>query len=336
MPIGPILVVDDEPVNLAAINQILSPDYSLVFASSGNDAIAAVKKHMPSLILLDVQMQDLSGYEVCEQLKADAQSKDIPVIFIMLLTDSWNEVEGFRAGAVDYIYKPVSPLVVKARIKAHLSMVQASRLEKSYHDAISMLGTAGHYNDTDTGVHIWRMAAYAKALAIACGWSKQRAETLELAAPMHDTGKIGIPDAILKKPGKLDPDEWTIMKTHTVIGHGILSRSDASVFTLAAEVALRHHERWDGTGYPDGLKGDAIPESARIVAIADVFDALTMKRPYKEPWSVEKVMATIKDSAGSHFEPRLVACFEGILSQILAIKQTWDHHEVVERAHCVE
>ena len=327
MRLKPILVVDDEPANLAALNQILSPEYQLVFASNGTDALLAAYKHLPSLILLDVQMPGLNGYEVCGQLKEDERTRDIPVIFLTSLNDVGNESEGFRVGAVDYLTKPANPLIVKARIKAHLSNVRLTRLEKSYHDAISMLGAAGHYNDTDTGIHIWRMAAYSKALALANGWNQEDAKLLELAAPMHDTGKIGIPDSILKKPGKLDADEWVVMKTHTTIGHQILNQSDAQVFKLAAEIALRHHEKWDGSGYPDGLIADAIPESARIVAIADVFDALTMKRPYKEPWPIDRVTQTIIEASGNHFEPKLVALFLNIMPEILEIKKKWDKEE---------
>ncbi|MBF0463346.1 MAG: HD domain-containing protein, partial [Magnetococcales bacterium] len=196
-----------------------------------------------------------------------------------------------------------------------------------YRDAIHMMGQAGHYNDSDTGVHIWRMAAYTSALATACNWDEDDCRLIELAAPMHDTGKIGIPDSILRKPGKLDAAEWEIMKTHARIGHDILSQSDAPVFQMAAEIALRHHEKWDGAGYPDALAGTSIPESARIVALADVFDALTMNRPYKDAWPIERVMATLQESAGGHFEARLVDIFVSILPQILAIKATYHSQE---------
>ncbi|MFH1871081.1 MAG: HD domain-containing phosphohydrolase [Pseudomonadota bacterium] len=324
---GPLLIVDDEPQNLAALRQILAPDYQLVFARNGAEAIAAATKHVPSLILLDIEMPDMDGYAVCRALKSDPRTQHIPVIFETNLSEVADETNGFSAGAVDYIVKPVSPPIVRARVKTHLSLVRATRLEQSYRESIFMLGTAGHYNDTDTGVHIWRMAAYARALAAAGGWSAEDCETLELAAPMHDTGKIGISESILRKPAKLDADEWVVMKTHTQIGYNILGKSDAPVFKLAAEVALRHHEKWDGSGYPDGLAGDAIPESARIVALADVFDALTMKRPYKEAWPIDRVMATIGESAGSHFEPSLVATFESIVPQILDIKAKWDSRE---------
>jgi putative two-component system response regulator len=166
------------------------------------------------------------------------------------LSDSGNEALGFAAGAVDYLIKPLSPPIVRARVKTHLSLVKASLLEQSYHDALSMLGVAGHYNDTDTGVHVWRMASYAKALALACDWAPADAERLEQAAAMHDIGKIGVPGDILRKPGRLTDAEWDCIKTHSAIGHRILSRSRAPVFCLAAEVALHHHEHWDGDGYP--------------------------------------------------------------------------------------
>ena len=323
----PILLVDDEPINLMALQDILSEQYPLVFARSGKDALAAVLKHQPSMVLLDINMPDMSGYEVCRKLKQHPATAEIPVIFVTALADVENEKTGFEVGGVDYIIKPLSPPVVLARVKTHLSLVQVSKLEKSYKDAIYMLGSAGHYNDTDTGVHIWRMAAYAGELACASGWTKEDGHLLEMAAPMHDTGKIGIPESVLRKPAKLNAEEWVIMKNHTCIGYEILSQSDAPVFKLAAEIALRHHEKWDGSGYPDGLAGNDIPESARIVALADVFDALTMKRPYKEAWPLEKALDNILDASGSHFEPRLVTIFESILPRILAIKESWNNKQ---------
>jgi len=324
---GPILIVDDEPENLAAMRQILSGEHRLVFARNGAEALAAAFKHAPALILLDIQMPDMDGYAVCRALKADARSEAIPVIFVTGMAEVGDEAAGFAAGAVDYIVKPVSPPIVSARVQTHLSLVRATRLERSYQDAIYMLGEAGHYNDSDTGAHIWRMAAYAKALAAASGRNDDGCHLIELAAPMHDTGKLGIPNAIMRKPGKLDAAEWEIMRTHCRIGHDILAWSDAPVFRMAAEVALRHHEKWDGSGYPDGLIGESIPEPARMVALADVFDALTMKRPYKEAWPVERAMATMRESAGNHFEPRLMEVFSAIRPRILEIKAEWDARE---------
>jgi putative two-component system response regulator len=171
------------------------------------------------------------------------------------------------------------------------------------------------------------MAAYAGALAEACGWSTDDCKQIELAAPMHDTGKIGIPDSILKKTGKLNEEEWVIMRTHSRIGYDILIKGHAPVFQMAAKIALHHHERWDGSGYPDGLSGESIPESARIAALVDVFDALSMKRPYKEAWPIDQVMATIQESAGSHFDPKLVNIFTAILPQILNIQAVWGNKE---------
>jgi putative two-component system response regulator len=318
-----ILIVDDEAANLALLRQVLSPDYSLVFARSGAEALAAAIKHTPALILLDIEMPDMDGYEVCRRLKSSPLTESIPVIFVTSLAEIGNETAGFEAGAVDYIVKPVSPPIVVARVRNHLSLVSATQLAQSYSDAIYMLGEASEFKDADTGTHIWRMAAYSSALAAASGWSEEDCKQIELAAPMHDIGKLGIPDAILHKPGKLDADEFEIMKTHSETGYRILTKSAAPLLQMAATIARHHHERWDGSGYPCGLSGEAIPEMARIVAIADVFDALTTKRPYKEIWPIDRVMQTLTSTSGSHFEPRLIDCFMDIQSKILDIKKHW-------------
>lgn len=297
-----------------------------MFASSGAEALDAVKKHRPALILIDVQMPYMDGYEVCRRLKSRPESTQIPVIFVTNLAEVTDEKAGFEAGGVDYIIKPISAPIVQARVRTHLSLVSAATLEYSFRSAIYMLAEAGHYNDEDTGVHVWRMAAYCRALAEAIGWSADRCALLELAAPMHDTGKIGMPDAVLKKPGKLDAAEWEIMRSHARVGYEILSKSDAPVFQLAAEIALRHHEKWDGSGYPDGLAGMKIPESARLVAVADVFDALTMKRAYRDAWPLDRVLAALKEGSGSHFDPAMFDAFLGILPRILDIRAHWESH----------
>jgi putative two-component system response regulator len=327
MPHGPILLVDDEPNNLALLRQVLEPYYSLVYARNGTDALLAAAKHAPGLILLDVQMPDMNGFDVCRRLKNAPETESIPVIFVSSMAEVGDETAGFDAGGVDYIVKPISPALVRARVRTHLSLVRATALEQSHRDAIHMLGVAGHYNDTDTGMHIWRMAAYARALAEACGWNAEDAALLELAAPMHDTGKLGTPDAILQKPGPLDAAEWAVMREHSRIGYDILAQSTAPVFRLAAAIALHHHEKWNGSGYPSGLAGTAIPEAARIVAIADVFDALTMQRPYKPAWPLDAARNAIADGSGIHFDPRLAALFIDILPAILHIKQRWDRLE---------
>lgn len=331
-----ILVVDDEPANLALLRQILAPDYTLVFARCGEEALAAAAKHHPDLILLDIQMPDMDGYTVCRRIKGHAQTEHIPVIFVTDLAEIGDETAGFVAGGVDYIVKPVSPAIVRARVRTHLSLVSVRQLEKSYHDAIYMLGEASEFKDADTGAHIWRMAGYSCALAGACGWDAAACEQMKLAAPLHDIGKLGIPDAILNKPGRLDAGERNVMQAHTVIGYKILSESTGPILQMAASIALHHHEKWDGSGYPNGIAGEAIPEMARIVAIADVFDALSMTRSYKAGWSLDRVMSTLTESAGSHFDPLLIGHFTRILPTILAIRDKWnDAKPERNRSHTV-
>ena len=325
-----LLIVDDEPHNLALLGQILGEDYEPSFARSGAEALKLAANLHPALILLDISMPEMDGFEVCRRLKSDPATAKIPVIFVTAHNDIHSEEAGFELGCVDYLNKPVSPPIVLARVRTHLSLVRAADLEDSYREAVYMLGQAGHYNDTDTGVHIWRMAAYSRVLAERIGWDPKSTTLLELAAPMHDTGKIGIPDAILKKPAALDPAEWEIMKSHTLIGHDILIKSHAPLFQLAAEIALRHHEKWDGTGYPGGLAGTAIPESARIVAVADVFDALSMKRPYKEAWPLERILDNMRQQSGRHFDPTLIEAFEASLPRLLELKVGWDKLESEE------
>ncbi|MDH5355395.1 MAG: response regulator [Gammaproteobacteria bacterium] len=334
-----ILVVDDTPLNLAVLTGMLEDQYTILTACNGEEALAVVEQTPPDLILLDIMMPGLSGYEVCRILKSRAETADIPVIFVSALTEASDERLGFDAGAVDYVTKPVKIDLVRARVKSHLALanqqlacrqmveVRTRELEQTQRAAIVMLGEAGHYNDSDTGVHIWRMGAYAGALARALSWPIEDSERLELAASMHDTGKIGIPDSILKAARKLTEEEWEIMKTHAEIGYQILSESDTPIFQVAAEVAHYHHEKWDGSGYPEKLVGEAIPESARIVAIADVFDALTMDRPYKKAWTSEQAIELLKKDAGSHFDPRLMDVFISILPEILEIKAYWANKE---------
>ncbi|MEA1968041.1 MAG: response regulator [Thermodesulfobacteriota bacterium] len=330
-----ILVVDDESNNRKLMQQILKNKYQLAFAVNGKQALEITKKVKPDLILLDIMMPEMNGYEACQKLKADAATVNIPVIFTTAMNEIKDETRGFDAGCVDYITKPVSRTVVLARVATHISLYnqqqecekkvieQTAWYEESQRSAIYMLGKAGHFNDDDTGQHIWRMGAYSAAIARSAGWHVDKAAELELAASMHDTGKIGIQDSILKKPGKLNAAEWKIMKTHTTIGYDILSTSKSPFFKLASKIALFHHEKWNGNGYPNGLKGTSIPESARIVAIGDVFDALTMQRPYKAPWSIDDSFAEIKRSAGTHFDPEFVECFVKIKNEIIDIKKKW-------------
>ena len=305
-----ILAVDDTPENLQVLKGILVPQYSILAAISGETALKIVDKTRPDLILLDIMMSKMDGYELCQILKSREDTADIPVIFVSAMSEVKDERQGFEVGAVDYITKPVNADLVRARVRTHLALADQNRsfkvmvedrtreLEQTQCAAIKMLAEAGHYNDTDTGVHIWRMASYSSTLARALKWPVEKAAMLEFAAAMHDTGKIGIPDSILKAPRKLTDEEWKVMKTHSEIGFHILRQSDTPIFQLAATIAHYHHEKWDGSGYPDELSGEAIPESARIVAIADVFDALTMVRPYKEVWTIEQAISMLQEEAG--------------------------------------
>ena len=315
-----VLVVDDEPANLRVLNQLLNDTYKLIFAKSGQEALRLVEKELPNIILLDVMMPEMTGYQVCEQLKQNPKFKSIPIIFVTALSDSSDEAKGLNLGAVDYISKPISPAVVKARVKTHLSLVDAEELRRTRLQVIQRLGRAAEYKDNETGMHVMRMSHYSRVVALAYGFSEAEAENLFNAAPMHDVGKIGIPDSIMLKPGKLTDEEFAIMKKHPEIGAEILGESDSELIALAKLVSLTHHEKWDGTGYPNQLKAEEIPIEGRIVALADVFDALTSVRPYKDAWSIEKAMEFIKSQKSKHFDPQLVDCFEQQLDKILAIK----------------
>jgi putative two-component system response regulator len=318
-----ILIVDDEPLNLKVLKQVLQDDYRLSFAKNGFDALDLVKKERPSLILLDVMMPGMTGFEVCKQLKADPETHTIPVIFVTALADEADETEGFLAGGVDYINKPISPSIVRARVKTHLSLVHIDELKNTHLELIQRLGRAAEFKDNETGMHVIRMSHVSGRLALEMGMNAVFAEQLVNAAPMHDIGKIGIPDRVLLKPGKLDNEELGIMRKHSELGAEILANSTSPLIQLAHSVALYHHEKWDGSGYPFGMKGEDIPIEARIVAVADVFDALLSKRPYKEPWPVEDAVAEIKSQSGSHFDPTVVDAMMSCLPDLIAINAKW-------------
>jgi putative two-component system response regulator len=318
-----ILIVDDEPLNLKVLKQVLQDDYRLSFAKNGVDALELVKKERPGLILLDVMMPGMTGFEVCRQLKSDPDTHTIPVIFVTALADEADESEGFNAGGVDYINKPISPALVSARVKTHLSLVHIDELKNTHLELIQRLGRAAEFKDNETGMHVIRMSHVSGRIALEMGMDAGFAEQLVHAAPMHDIGKIGIPDHVLLKPGKLDDEELAIMRTHPQLGAEILDKSNSQLIRLAHTVALYHHEKWDGSGYPFGLKGEEIPIEARIVAVADVFDALLSKRPYKEAWPVEKAVEEIKSQINRHFDPQVVAAMLSCLPALIAINAKW-------------
>jgi putative two-component system response regulator len=316
-----ILLVDDEPTNLRVLKQVLqAAKYRLSFARSGQDALKLVEKEQVDLILLDIMMPEMTGLEVCERLKQNPATADIPVIFVTALKDSIDEEKGFEIGAVDYIVKPIVPSIVLARVKTHLSLIKADELLTTHIDLIHRLGRAAEYKDNETGMHVQRMSRFAKIIARAYGFCEESAEDLMMAAPMHDIGKIGIADNILLKPGKLTAEEYEIMKTHAQIGGEILSNPSSYLIELAHSVAMTHHEKWDGTGYPNGLSGEEIPIEGRIVALVDVFDALTSERPYKKAWSTEKAINYIMEQSGKHFDPALPPLLLQELPKLLKVQ----------------
>jgi putative two-component system response regulator len=321
-----ILAVDDEASNLQLLRQILQDHYRLLFAKDGARALELAHQERPDLVLLDVMMPGMSGYEVCAALKASALTAAIPVIFVTALTDTDDELEGFDAGAVDYITKPVSPPLVRARVRTHLSLVRMDELRATRLEIVQRLGLAAEYKDNETGLHVIRMSHYARVLGLAAGMNEAEADDLLHAAPMHDVGKIGIPDRILQKPGPLDPDEWKVMQSHVTIGAEIIGEHAPGMLALARNIALTHHEKYDGSGYPKGLSGTAIPLEGRIAAIVDVFDALTSVRPYKQAWTVEDALAYLVEQKGRHFDPVLIDLFMEQLPAIQAIMERWAEH----------
>lgn len=318
-----LLIVDDEPANLQVLKNILGDQYRLLFARDGQRALTLAAGERPDLILLDVMMPDMCGHDVCRQLKAKPLTAPIPVIFVTALAQVEDEAKGFDAGAVDYLTKPVSPAIVKARVRTHLSLVRTEELKKTRLSVVQRLGRAAEYKDNETGRHVIRMSLFSQIIARRLGFSEPYLEDLLNAAPMHDIGKIGIPDAVLLKPGKLDEDEWKIMQTHAAIGAEIIGEDGSQLLKMAHDIALSHHEKWDGSGYPRGLIGNDIPLEARIVAIADVFDALTSERPYKKAWPLEQATALIREQSGKHFDPALVDIFFDCLPDILAAREQW-------------
>lgn len=318
-----ILVVDDEPINLQVLRQILQGDYRLLFARDGEKALQLAADERPHLILIDVMMPGLNGLETCRRLKSGTTTRAIPVIFVTALSEASDESAGFDAGAVDYITKPVSPAVVRARVRTHLSLVRVDELQQTRLQIIQCLGRAAEYRDNETGLHVVRMSHYSRILALAAGLGEARAEEIMNAAPMHDIGKIGIPDAVLLKAGPLDETERSIMQEHVRMGAEILGEHDSPLLRMARSIALAHHEKYDGSGYPAGLAGEAIPIEARIVAIADVFDALTSVRPYKKAWTVDDAIALLQKEKGRHFDPVLVDLFIDRLAAILEIRERY-------------
>jgi putative two-component system response regulator len=329
-----VLIVDDTPENIEILAAILKDDYKIRIATNGPLALKiAQMMPLPDLILLDIMMPGMDGYEVCDKLQAHPNTAHIPIIFVTAKISIKDEIYGLKKGAVDYISKPITPEIAQQRVATHIALGNQKRelyyqvkkkteeINRTKLAVIQRLGRAAEFKDNETGMHVMRMANYSYLLAKACGMSEEDSETLREAAPMHDIGKIGIPDNVLLKTGKLNGEEWDIMKTHVNMGAEILGNCEGSeLLEMAKIVALTHHEKWDGSGYPNGLKGDKIQLIGRICAIADVFDALTSERPYKKAWTVEDAFNLIKENAGSHFDPQLARLFLDLKPQVIAIK----------------
>jgi len=338
-----VLVVDDSANNLRLISGILSQECELQVALNGKRALElAVKEPVPDLILLDIMMPEMSGHEVCRRLKADPRTRHIPVLFVTAMGEEGDEAIGFELGAVDYISKPINSRLLRSRVKAHLrlhsrelsleSMVRerTQSLMDAHRNALLQLGRAAEFKDNETGMHIERMSRYSCLLWQKLGMPEDDIDDFRLAAGMHDLGKIGIPDHVLLKPGQLDAEEWAIMSKHPEIGAKIAGKANSNLLVMVQQIALTHHEKWNGKGYPHGLKGEEIPLVGRIVALPDVFDALTSVRPYKPAWSVDRAMDLICSERGEHFDPQVVEAFEAVLPEVLRLKERFAEEPMEE------
>ncbi len=330
-----VLIVDDIPENIDILRGVLDETYELKAATSGEVAVRIAQQALPDLILLDIMMPDMDGFRVCGLLKEDPRTSKIPIIFVTALDDQVDESKGFDLGAVDYIAKPVNPDIVRARVKTHLALYDQNRnleelvrnrtieLHETRLEIIRHLGRAAEYKDNETGLHVIRMSKYCQLIAMKSGLSDTEAELIMNAAPMHDVGKIGIPDVILMKKGPLSDEEWIIMRKHPEIGIRIIGEHSSDLLRMARLAALTHHEKFDGTGYPVGLSGEDIPLVGRVTAIGDVFDALTSDRPYKKAWTLDDAVDLIKSEKGKHFDPLLVDAFLESLPEVIEVKANY-------------
>jgi len=339
-----ILVVDDTPDNLSLMSGLLKDLYKVKVANGGEKALKiALSEAPPDLILLDIMMPEIDGYEVCRRLKSEVWTREIPIIFLTAKSEVEDEAYGLELGASDYITKPISPPIVLARVKTHLAIKRVqdflrdqnqfleSEVQKRTSEVMAIqdvtihaMASLAETRDNETGNHIRRTQHYVKLLANHLRKhprfahfldSDQTIEVLFKSAPLHDIGKVGIPDRILLKPGRFEPEEFEIMKTHTTLGRDAIKHAEEQLgiempfLTMAKEIAYSHQEKWDGSGYPEGLSGDDIPISARLMAVADVYDALISRRVYKEGMPHEKAVAIMKEGRGSHFDPDVLDAF---------------------------
>lgn len=328
-----ILIVDDEPRNVRLLEASLHPEgYLTRTASSGEEALYSIEKQAPDLILLDIMMPGMTGYQVAGALKANAATANIPIIMVTAQTDRGARLAGLNAGAEEFLTKPIDRAELWVRVRNLLRLkeygdflanhnrilneqvsMRTAQLEEAYRDTVFTLVRAAERKDEVTGHHVRRISHYCQVLAEAMALPADFSTAIFHASPMHDIGKIGIPDHVLLKPGELSPDEWQIMKTHCALGASILSSGTSPYTQMGAQIALNHHERWDGSGYPAGLKGEAIPLAARIMQICDIYDALRSPRPYKQAIEHARTVEIITRGDGrtlpTHFDPAVLAGF---------------------------
>lgn len=328
-----ILIVDDTPKNIQVVASVLQKhDYQIAYATSGHKAIKAVEKNEYDLILLDVMMPGMDGYETCKLLKTMRNGAHSPIIFLTAKTDAKSIVKGFDAGGIDYVAKPFNKKELLARVNTHITLSGYEKnlehkvkqltheIEDTQREVIFTMGSIGETRSKETGNHVKRVAEYSFLFAKKYGLPLSEAELLREASPMHDIGKVGIPDSILHKKGKLTPEEWEVMKSHAQLGYDMLKFSERPILKAAATVAISHHEKYNGQGYPNGISGKDIPIYGRITAICDVFDALGSDRCYKKAWSDEKIFKLMEEESGEHFDPRLVDIFFEELDEFIAIR----------------
>jgi len=339
-----ILVVDDEIVNIEIVEEVLRDNgfNNISSRTNSEQALAIYKEDVPDIILLDINMPVMTGFDLMTRFNEINHSIKPPVLILSAQADKKARLKAFNLGARDFLGKPFDEEEVVHRVRNLLEMHlvykeninHAESLEKivsertkellqAQKEIIACLGMASEFRDTDTAAHTIRVGHYAQILGKGIGLNDMAAEQLFLAAPMHDVGKIGIPDKVMLKPGKLDKEEWEQMKQHAVFGYDMMKHSKSRLLKNASIIALTHHEKWDGSGYPDGLKGTDIHLYGRLTALSDVFDALMMKRPYKEAWPLEKVTQLINDESGKHFDPEIVAAFNENLDKLLLIREKY-------------
>jgi two-component system, response regulator RpfG len=336
-----ILIVDDDLLAQALLEHLLNGlvDCRALCFNNGGEALKWCTTEVPDLVITDHQMPGVTGLDLIARLRQEPRTSEVPIMMISAVEDREVRYRALELGANDFLGKPIDAAEVKVRTRNMLTLRKAQRslAARSEHlaeevkratsviaareqETILRLSRAAEYRDWETGSHIMRMAHFARIIAGQLGLPEAEREAIFFATPMHDIGKIGVPDYILLKPGRLDDAEFAIMKQHTLIGHQILHDSSSDLLRLAAEIALTHHERFDGSGYPNGSQAAAIPLPGRIVAVADVFDALTSERPYKREWQVEAAVATMRQDAGSHFDPECVEAFLRGLDAILEVR----------------